>query len=191
MSSLKSSHSSSDNTSDETVALINSENKMSTKVVPVASEPSKIVDQAAGQGAGLQRQIGLIGTIAILVGTIIGSGIFASPASVSSQMNSPGGSLVVWAGCGVIAMLAALSWMELGCMFPNKGGGEYAYIHAAFGPLPAFLFAYVNVLVTRPASLTIISLTCGDYLMRAFNVQNSRWVLFQGFLRRNITEFYR
>ena len=131
----------------------------------------KMVEEAASEGAGLKRSIGLVGTTSILIGTIIGSGIFASPSVVAAQVQSPGATLIVWAGCGVIAMLAALCWMELGCMFPNEGGGEYTYLGHAFGPIAAFLYAYVNVLVTRPASLCIISLTCGNYIIQAFGLE--------------------
>ena len=155
---------------------------MSFRVKPKPSEkdssPTKMVDGAAmatptEEKAGLKRQIGLLGTTSILIGTIIGSGIFASPSVVASEMGSSGATLMVWAGCGIIAMLSALCWMELGCMYPDEGGGEYTYIFHAFGPCPAFLYAYVNVLVTRPASLCIISLTCGDYIMEAFDLQQT------------------
>ena len=78
---------------------------------------------SSGKG-GLERTIGLVGCAALLVGTIIGSGIFASPKSVSNYAQSPGASLVIWSGCGVIAMLASLSYCELGTMFPNASGGE-------------------------------------------------------------------
>ena len=140
---------------------------MSFRVKP--HPPAKMVEEKGG----LKRQIGLVGTTSILLGTIIGSGIFASPSVVASEMGSAGGTLFVWAGCGLVAMMSALCWMELGCMFPNEGGGEYTYIGHAFGPMPAFLYAYVNVLVTRPASLCIISLTCGNYIMQAFDLQQA------------------
>ena len=116
---------------------------------------------------GLKRELNLVGCVSLLIGTIIGSGIFASPSSVSFYVQSPGASLLVWAGCGVIAMCCALIWLELGTAFPNTSGGEYAYLLYAFGPLPAFVYAYINVLVTRPASLCIICLTSGSYVVTA------------------------
>ena len=154
---------------------------MSFRVKP--HPPAKKVDddvssESNEKQTGLKPQIGLVGTISIMVGTMIGSGIFASPSVVTAQVGSPGGSLIIWAGCGTVAMLAALCWMELGCMFPTKGGGEHTYLGHAFGPLPAFLYAYVNVLVTRPASLCIISLTCGNYIMEAFDLQQMGGIQF-------------
>lgn len=116
---------------------------------------------------GLQRTIGFVGCASLLIGTIIGSGIFASPAAVSNFAQSTGASLVIWAGCGMIAMFASLSYCELGTMFPNASGGEYHYLKEAFGDLPAFLYAYVQIIVVRPAQVAIICLTCGNYLMVA------------------------
>lgn len=116
---------------------------------------------------GLRRSIGLLGGCALLVGTIIGSGIFASPKSVASYAVSPGASLLIWAGCGVLAMMAALSYCELGTAFPNASGGEYHYLYQAFGSIPAFLYAYTAILITRPAQFAIITLTCGNYVQIA------------------------
>ena len=146
---------------------------MSFRVKPQPQDPLAEIVEEAAEKSGLKPQIGLVSTICIMVGTMIGSGIFASPSVVTSQVGSAGATLVVWTGCGMVAMLAALCWMELGCMFPNKGGGEHTYIGYAFGPLPAFLYAYVNILVTRPATLCIISLTCGNYVMQAFDLQHA------------------
>lgn len=116
---------------------------------------------------GLKRNINLVGANAILVGNIIGSGIFASPSSVFAQVNSAGASLIVWSGCGILAMACALLWMELGTTFPNASGGEYVYLYKAFGPLPAFLYVFVNVFFSKPATLCLISLTCGNYIITA------------------------
>jgi len=135
---------------------------------PPAKKGSKEESEPFQQNAGgLQRSIGLLGCAALLVGTIIGSGIFASPRSVSNYAQSPGASLVIWAGCGILAMLASLSYCELGTMFPNASGGEYHYLKEAFGDIPAFLYAYVQVLVVRPSQLAIIALTCGNYIIVA------------------------
>ena len=139
--------------------------ELSTNISRDASN-SKLCE-STDNNVGLQRNIGLVGANAVLVGTIIGSGIFASPASVYNHTNSPGGALLVWAGCGLLAMCASLSWLELGCMYPNLSGGEYSYIMKAFGPVPAFVYAFVNVIATRPASICLIAITCGDYIIEA------------------------
>ncbi|XP_057290971.1 b(0,+)-type amino acid transporter 1-like isoform X6 [Hydractinia symbiolongicarpus] len=123
---------------------------------------------------GLKRQVGLIGGVCLLVGTMIGSGIFASPSSVATFAGDPGPVLLVWAGSGVLAMLAALCWCELGTMFPNASGGEYSYFHAAFGPLPAFLFSFTTVFILKPSSLVLITITCGNYIITAIGYEPER-----------------
>ena len=117
----------------------------------------------------LKRQIGFFGSLALLIGTIIGSGIFASPSSVADYVTSTGASLLVWVACGIIAMFASLSYCELGSMYPNSSGAEYYYLLQAFGPIPAFLYAYTTTIVTRPSSLSIIALVCGKYILIAIN----------------------
>ena len=126
-------------------------------------------DKSFQPTAGLKRHIGIVGCSALLVGTIIGSGIFASPKSVSSYAISPGASLLIWCGCGALAVLASLSYCELGTMYPNASGGEYYYLYQAFGPVPAFLFSYTQIIVVKPSQLAIIAITCGDYILVAAN----------------------
>lgn len=75
----------------------------------------------------MKREIGLIGGIAFVSGTMIGSGIFMSPQFVLAYVGSPGASLVLWAVAGLVAMLAALSYIELGTVIPESGG-EFIYI---------------------------------------------------------------
>ena len=92
-------------------------------------------DKNARESVGLRREVNIFGAISILIGTIIGSGIF----SVANRVESVGASLLVWTGCGVITMLGSLCYLELGTTFP-KSGGEVVYLREAFGPLPAFMF---------------------------------------------------
>ncbi|XP_052229246.1 b(0,+)-type amino acid transporter 1-like isoform X1 [Dreissena polymorpha] len=115
----------------------------------------------------LKKEVGLLSGISLIVGTIIGSGIFISPKGVLDMTQSVGLSLVVWTGSGVLAMLGALTYSELGTLV-RKSGGEYAYILEAFGQVPAFLFAWTSVIVIRPSSIAIICLTFSEYLTTFF-----------------------
>ena len=128
----------------------------------ISDEPGKF---------GMNRDVNFIGAISLLVGTMIGSGIFASPSSVAYYARSTGAILIIWIGCGVLSMMAAVCWCELGTMFP-RACAEYSYIYEGFGEIPAFLFSFVSILVLKPAALVILLLTCGDYIMSATGYYN-------------------
>ncbi|TSM77382.1 b(0,+)-type amino acid transporter 1 [Bagarius yarrelli] len=108
----------------------------------------------------LKSEVGLIGGVSLIAGVMIGSGIFMSPQTVLLYIGSPGASLVIWACCGLLAMLASLSFAELGTVI-RESGGEYIYIIRTSGNLMAFIYAFSSVLVVRPASMTGLALSFG------------------------------
>ena len=110
----------------------------------------------------VKQRIGLFGGIAFVMGSVIGSGIFISPKGALLNTGSIGLSLLVWALCGVIAMIVGLVYGELGTRVP-KSGGDYTYIRLAFGGPPAFLIMWVSTVVTQPGSRAILSLVFADY----------------------------
>uniref|UniRef100_H2ZMA2 b(0,+)-type amino acid transporter 1 n=1 Tax=Ciona savignyi TaxID=51511 RepID=H2ZMA2_CIOSA len=116
----------------------------------------------------LKRTIGLAGGIAVISGTMVGSGIFVSPVGVLSGVNgSVGLSLVIWAACGVISSLASLCYCELGSSI-RESGGEYAYLNKAYGPIAAFIFSWTSSVVTRTAGNAATAVTFGSYFVEAF-----------------------
>ena len=113
----------------------------------------------------LKKEVSLINGICIIVGTIIGSGIFISPTGVLRKTESVGLALIVWLGAGIIAIAGGLCYIELGTSIP-KSGAEYAYLMEAFGPLPAYLFAWTCVWILRPASRSIMAITFAQYVVK-------------------------
>lgn len=127
-------------------------------------------DEEKGEASGrihLKKNVTLINGIGLIVGTVIGSGIFVSPTSILEETNSIGASLLIWLGCGFIALFGSLCYAELGT-FIKKSGGQYAYLMEAFGRVPAFLFAWTSVLIIRPASGAVIALTFAEYVAKPF-----------------------
>ncbi|KAJ3305306.1 hypothetical protein HDV03_001599 [Kappamyces sp. JEL0829] len=113
----------------------------------------------------LDKVVGFWSGLSLIIGGIIGSGIFASPGPVLLDVESVGASLCIWVIAGIIAMMGGLCYSELGTMIPESGG-DHPYLLRAYGQLPAFLFSWTNVLASRPGSIAIIVTTCAEYLAR-------------------------
>jgi APA family basic amino acid/polyamine antiporter len=114
-------------------------------------------------GERMPRSVGLLQTVAISVGVTIGSGIFRVPATVAGQLQSPGPMLVCWVLGGLVALCGALSIAELAGALP-RSGGVFAYLLEAYGPLPAFLFGWTELVVVRAAALGATSTIFAEYL---------------------------
>ncbi|KAK9723420.1 Amino acid permease [Popillia japonica] len=117
----------------------------------------------------LKRELGLFSAINLILAVMIGSGIFISPASALQHSGSVAMCIIIWAVCGVISLLGALAFAELGTVVP-RSGAEYAYFMDSFGPLhhfwgnlPAFLASWIYVVVLRPAEVAVIVLTFAEY----------------------------
>ncbi|XP_026211613.1 b(0,+)-type amino acid transporter 1 [Anabas testudineus] len=119
------------------------------------------------QKLNLRREVGIIGAVSFIAGTMIGSGIFMSPQYVLSTVGSPGASVVIWACCGLIAMLGGLCYAELGTVIPESGA-EYIYMLRTAGKVVAFMFVFSFILVMRPASVTGIALSIAEYVVAPF-----------------------
>ncbi|KAJ7999353.1 hypothetical protein DPEC_G00193520 [Dallia pectoralis] len=115
----------------------------------------------------LHKEVGLVSGISLIVGTMIGSGIFISPKAVLLSTGAVGPCLCVWAACGVLATLGALCYAELGTMI-TKSGGEYPYLMEAFGPVVAYLYSWTTIIILKPSSFAIIALSFAEYASTPF-----------------------
>jgi basic amino acid/polyamine antiporter, APA family len=124
--------------------------------IAVATSPSAVPDDA------LPRRLGLLAATAIVIGTIIGSGIFRVPAAVAGAVGTPSLVAVVWVVGGLITLCGALSLSELAAAYPRTGG-VFVYLREAYGPLIAFLFGW-TMLFLAPGALGGIALVFAEYL---------------------------
>src|SRR5579871_2797387 len=104
----------------------------------------------------LLRALGVSQACAIVVGTIIGSGIFLVPAEMMQAVGSARLVYLAWVAGGALSFFGALTYAELGAMKP-QAGGEYVYVRDAYGPLPGFLYAWTWFLIAKPASIATIT----------------------------------
>lgn len=101
--------------------------------------------------------------VAIVVGSIIGSGLFIKPASMAAQLASPSWLLLVWVAAGVMSLLGALLFAELGAMLP-KTGGLFVHFHHLFGAPMAFLYGWSAFSIINTASVAAIAYVCASYI---------------------------
>ncbi|XP_059928228.1 solute carrier family 7 member 10a [Gadus macrocephalus] len=113
----------------------------------------------------LKKEIGLLSACAIIIGNIIGSGIFISPKGVLEHAGSVGLSLIVWVLGGGICALGSMCYAELGVTIP-KSGGDYSYVTEIFGGLVGFLLLWSAVLIMYPTTLAVIALTFSNYVLQ-------------------------
>lgn len=120
-------------------------------------------------GGSLEKHKSLtyLNGLSLIVGLIIGSGIFSSPAQVNINAGSYGASLLVWTIAGLLAWTGAASYAELGGAIPLNGGAQ-VYLSKIFGELAGFLFTWCAVFVLKPGSAAIIAIIFGEYTVRAF-----------------------
>src|SRR5438093_10964428 len=131
---------------------------------------------AARPGPRLARRLGLFDATMIVMGGIIGSGIFINPYVVARQVTTPFLILGVWALGGVIALAAAFIWAELAALRPEVGG-QYAYLREAYHPLIAFLYGWALLLVIQTGGMAAVAVTFARYLLELTHAPVSDWLV--------------
>src|SRR5580765_7659457 len=113
--------------------------------------------ESALSDSGFKRSLGLFDSIMIVVGVMIGSGIFIVPAEMAREIGSAGWLLVAWAFAGVLTITGALSYGELAAMMP-RAGGMYVYLREALSPLWGFLYGWTLVTLIQTGTIAAVSI---------------------------------
>ena len=121
--------------------------------------------EEGGKSPGYARRLGLFSGTMLVIGGIIGAGIFRSPPIVAERVRTPFLTLAVWGLGGLIALVGAFCFGELGARKPRAGGG-YVYLRDAYGPLPAFLYGWALLLVMATGAIAAVAVTFAGYLGR-------------------------
>lgn len=122
----------------------------------------------------LLRNLGLREAIAIVVGTVIGTGVFLKTAVMAQQAGSPFWVLAAWAAAGALSFAGALSYAELGARFP-RAGGEYVYLREGYGPLIAFLYGWMRFWIGSPGSIAAYGVGAAIFLRELIPGLDSQW----------------
>jgi APA family basic amino acid/polyamine antiporter len=111
----------------------------------------------------------LIDAIVLIIGIVVGAGIFRTPSVVASNSPDDFWFLMVWVLGGLISLIGALCYSELSSTFPNAGG-DYHFLKLAYGKDFSFLFAWSRATITQTGSIAILAYIAGDYLTQLFSL---------------------
>jgi len=112
-----------------------------------------------------RRELGRFDTAMVVVGGIIGAGIFINPYIVAQRLDSPALVMAAWLAGGVVALAGALTFAELGTLFP-RAGGHYAYLREAYHPMAGFLYGWGLLLMIESGAIAAVGITFAEYTLR-------------------------
>src|SRR5437870_5955998 len=111
---------------------------------------------------GLVKGLGLLDSTTLVMGSMIGSGIFIVSADIARQTQSPGLLIVTWVVAAALTLIAALTYGELAAAMPHAGG-QYVYLREAFGPLYGFLFGWTMFLVIQTGTIAAVAVAFAKF----------------------------
>ena len=132
-------------------------------------------------GAHPVPALSLSDAIVVIVGIVVGAGIFKTPSLVASTAGSAGTALLLWVIGGAISLVGALCYAELVTAYPHAGG-DYHYLRRAYRKAPAFLFAWARMTVMQTGSIALLAFVFGDYMTQLFSLGDRSPAIFAGLL---------
>lgn len=143
----------------------------------MADSALSAVQAGKAEAPGFVRAIGLFDGTMIVVGSMIGSGIFIVAADISRQTGSPGSLMLTWILTGLLTISAALAYGELAALFP-RAGGQYVYLREAYSPLWGFLYGWTLFLVIQTGTIAAVAVGFARYLGVLFpSISPNAWII--------------
>ncbi len=137
----------------------------------------------------LVRGLGLMGASSVVIGTTIGSGVFLVSAEMTRGMGTPAGVFFVWIFAGALSLAGALTYAELASALP-EAGGEYNYLRAGYGPLWAFLYGWMQMLIGKPGSLATLGAGFARYCSFFFPTVPQKAVSFATIVLLGVVNYF-
>jgi APA family basic amino acid/polyamine antiporter len=134
------------------------------------------VNRDSSAKPSLARQLGLFDVTMLVMGGIVGSGIFMNPYVVAQQVHTPALILGAWIFGGIIGLGGAFVWAELAATLPEVGG-QYAYLREAYHPAVAFLYGWVLLLVIQTGGMAAVSITFARYFLELTGLHTPDWIV--------------
>src|SRR5579863_8781962 len=139
---------------------------------PVTAEST-----AVAKPTELVKGLGLFDSTTIVIGSMIGSGVFIVAADIARQVKSPGLFLLSWVVSGLMTVMAAVTYGELAAMMPHAGG-QYVYLREALSPLFGFLYGWTLFLVIQTGTIAAVAVAFGKFLgVFLPAISSSHWIL--------------
>src|SRR5690348_5844127 len=150
---------------------------MSIETKPAIASPTTDWAIHATQDKELIKGLGLTSATMLVMGSMIGSGIFIVSAEIAREVNSPVLLIGAWVVTGFMTIVGALSYGELAAMMP-RAGGQYVYLREALGPLWGFLYGWTLFLVIQTGTIAAVGVAFGKFLGVFFpSISSSHWIL--------------
>src|SRR3954469_9059687 len=125
-----------------------------------------------------KRELGLLDGTMLVVGSMIGSGIFIVSADIARQVGSTGWLILIWLISGIITMIAAVSYGELSAMFP-KAGGQYVYLKESYNKLIAFLYGWSLFAVIQTGTIAAVGVAFSKFAAYLYEPLSNENILFE------------
>ncbi len=148
--------------------------RVSLNIALRANLSSPVPQTEAASPRSLARRLGVFDATMLVMGGIVGSGIFINPYVVAKSVHTPALVLSAWIAGGIVALLAAFIWAELADRIPRVGG-QYTYLREAYHPLVAFLYGWVLLLVIQTGGMAAVTVTFSRYFLELTGLHGSEW----------------
>jgi APA family basic amino acid/polyamine antiporter len=144
--------------------------------VAIPNDASIAQPSQSAKTSGLVQSLGLFSATAIVIGSMVGSGIYIVDADIARGVDSPALYLAAWVVTGVMTLIGALSYGELAAMMP-RAGGQYVYLRESLGPMCGFLFGWTLFLVIQTGTIAAVCVAFGKFLGVFFpSISNTHWL---------------
>src|SRR4029077_7506591 len=145
--------------------------------MPSSAEVRTTPPQAASGAPELVKGLGLTSATTLVMGSMIGSGIFIVSAEIAREVNSPALLIGAWLVTGFMTIVGALSYGELAAMMP-RAGGQYVYLRESLGPLWGFLYSWTLFLVIQTGTIAAVGVAFGKFLgVFVPSISSTNWIL--------------